>query len=126
MIRKIALSLAALAIAATVSLAPAPAAAQHHSCGGSVGEGCWTPRQQQQQQRNWGLPEWEPQQRYGAPVPQHQGRIQQQGGMRQRGGSHGAVVQGYFWNQRTIITTCMTENFVIRNGVLIVLGYTAC
>ena len=61
-------SLAALAIGTVLSLAPAPAAAQHHSCGGSVGEGCWTPRQQQQQQRRWGLPEWKPQQHYGAPV----------------------------------------------------------
>lgn len=64
------LTFAALAIGAVFSLAPDPAAAQHSSCGGSVGEGCWTPRQRQQQQRQWGLPEWKPQQRYGAPVLQ--------------------------------------------------------
>lgn len=79
-IRKLVLSLAGLAIGAMLSLAPA--LAQHHSCGGSAGEGCWTPRQQQQQQRQWGLPEWKPQQRYGAPVlqPRRHGNVAQQRG----------------------------------------------
>lgn len=110
-IRSLALSLATFAVVAAFSFAPAPAVAQHHSCGGSVGEGCWTPRQQQQQQRQWGLPEWRPQQHYGAPV------LEPSAG-HQRRRNRAAKASQWEWERfRAVSTRTRTWDVVEKTGV---------
>ena len=112
----VALTFAALIALTATSLAPAPAAAQHSSCGGSVGEGCWSPRQRQQQQRQWGLPEWKPQQRYGAPVLQPRVGHQRGHNMRPINRSHRKVTTARSFTNVQV----RRSSFVVPTGQIMV------